>query len=78
MTTRIIDVHDFFIHFLPEKLPSRPSSYWFVCRDLIRLPPIEELSMSSSFAWEYDDDEEEEEEDEEHGKNDNCKNSREK
>ena len=51
MTTRIIDVDDFFIRFLPEQHDTGIS--WTAFRDLIRLPPIgEQLPLSLSFEGE--------------------------
>jgi len=65
ITTRIINVDEFFIRLLPEQYDT---GNWIVFRGLILLPPIEELPMSFPFVWE---------EEEEHGENDNCDHSRE-
>jgi hypothetical protein len=65
MTTRIINVDEFFIRLLPEQ---HETGSWIVFRGMILLPPIEELPMSFPFASR---------EGEEHGENDNCQHSRE-
>ena len=71
---RSINVDDFFVS-LPEQYlyHTTSSCNWTAYRDLIRIPPIEELPLTLSFAWEV------EEEEANHGKNDDddCSNPRE-
>ncbi|OEU12512.1 hypothetical protein FRACYDRAFT_243762 [Fragilariopsis cylindrus CCMP1102] len=50
MTRTVIDVDEFFVRFLPEQHDTGIS--WTAFRDLIRLPPIEELPLSLFFAGE--------------------------
>jgi len=61
---RSINVDDFFVS-LPEQYLYHTTSNcnWTAYRDLIRIPPIEELPLTLSFAWEV-------EEEADHGKND--------